>query len=317
MIDSAFAQQVQEYYPEGLTGVLSLGGTRTTYILETNRQATDPGKIDSFEAYVSHAFERAMNISKMFLDIGTSNLIVNMFWYLGFTERGDKYAQQAVKMCLTAIDDERLEFYKANNVDPYFVGLDTLLHLPEDHIGYGLGQAFLEFQNSWDYQPNRRKLIWEVVAIPLFSIWNAHTVMGEAEHAQLDQMIEGESDLKNIHDRLYQYYSKALYGLDIPIPHFYLGSNRNGDIKLRANYPIALLCGEPTRFFYTPYPSLFIKADTVKQIIYDLMHGKRLRSEKLDYTGQMTPELATAEYNRILALSDDKYSTVGLTRGIE
>ena len=101
------------------------------------------------------------------------------------------------------------------------------------------------------------------------------------------------------------------------MPHFYLGSNRNGDMKMRAMLPIALLCGGPFRMFYTPYPSFYLTYEAFRHMIDDLINGKRLRSQKRDYSQQMTPELIQAEYNRIMALSQDKFSTIGLTRGIE
>jgi hypothetical protein len=48
MTDPSFADRIRVRYPEGLTGVFAIGGTRTTYVLEQNRQTSDPGRIDNF-----------------------------------------------------------------------------------------------------------------------------------------------------------------------------------------------------------------------------------------------------------------------------
>jgi hypothetical protein len=101
------------------------------------------------------------------------------------------------------------------------------------------------------------------------------------------------------------------------MPHFYLGSNRNGEMKLHAMLPIALLCGGDFRVFYTPYPTLFMTRETWQVMLEDLAFGKAKRSKKLDYSGQWTPEQAEAEYQRIQALRADPQSTLGLIRPVD
>src|SRR5262249_465945 len=121
-------------------------------------------------------------------------------------------------------------------------------------------------------------------------------------------------NLQAMHDLLYAYYSRAVYGTDLPIPHFYLGNNRNGDLKLRSMLPIALLCGDPCRLYFTPYPSLFMNQETMHPILEELAFGKRVRSTKLDYSGQVTAEELQIERVRIEELVNNPESTLGLVR---
>lgn len=123
--------------------------------------------------------------------------------------------------------------------------------------------------------------------------------------------------MESMYQLLYKTYSSAAYGTDLPVPHFYLGTNRNGDIKLRSLIPISLLCGGNFRLFFTPYPSLFITKDTLKTILEDLAFpNAALRSFKTDYKDQYSPEMVESEYQRVMQLSNDPNSTIGLTRTI-
>src|SRR5690606_14988848 len=152
----------------------------------------------------------------------------------------------------------------------------------------------------------------------LYSIWSAHQVMGEEARAHLETELAAITDLQAMHDILYRYYSHAVYGTDIPYPHFYLGSNRNGDLKLRSLLPIALLCGGSFRLYFTPYPSLFTTRKTLQEILEDLAFGKTITSSKFtNYSGQFTSKLAESEYQRILELAADPRSTLGLIRQVQ
>lgn len=315
-METGFAERIRARFPEGLTGVFAVGGTRTSYLLTKGRDAETPGKIDDFAAYANYGYERLYELLSAFLEFGGQNMIVAMFSYQGFYERGDAYAEQSARMCLRTIEDDHLAFYRAHDIDPYFAGIDTLLHLPEDHYARRMAEQFAQFQREWPYQEGRRKLIWEVAPIPLFSFLNVPNVMGQEAHAELQARLNQSTDLREMHALLYEYYARAVYGTDLPVPHFYLGTNRNGDMKLRAVLPIALLCGDPFRLYYTPYPSLFVTRETLQAILEDLAFGKRLRSEKVDYQGKVTRELLQAEYERVIALSADPASTFGLVRGV-
>lgn len=309
-----FAERIRARYPEGLTGIFAVGGTRTAYVLENNRPNQDPGKIAQFSSYGEALLGRYLDLVQMFLELGGQNLIVPVLAYQRFYDHGEEYTQAISEMCLWLINPEVLDFYRAHDIDPYFIGIDTLLKLPQDQPGYRLGAELTAFHETWPYQEGRRKVLWEVAPIPLYSFWRAHEVMGEEAQAELESTLAGTSDLQVIHDTLYRYYARAVYGTDIPIPHFYLGANRNGDLKLRSMLPIAMLCGGPFRMFFTPYPSLFVTQETLQAILEDLAFGKPLRSTTADYSGQYTSELAEAEYQRILQVSADPTSTVGLLR---
>lgn len=311
---ASFVAQIRERFPEGLTGIFAFGGTRTTYILECNRAQPDPGKITDFAAYADFMLERTRAFIRMFFDLGGQNMIIPELSYQSFYERGPEYTATVIELSLRLIDEEHQAFYHANDIDPYFVGIDTLLHLPPDQPEHQLGAAFADFHARWPYQEGRRKLIWEVAPIPTFSFLRAKEVMGEAAHAALEAELAGATNMEAMHDRLYKYYARAVYGTEIPIPHFYLGANRNGDVKLRAMLPIALTCGGRLRLFFTPYPSFFMTHEAFRRILEDVAFRKQLRSWKLDYTGRFSPELVEAEYERIRSLSADPGSTVGLSR---
>lgn len=307
--DQAFAARIRERFPEGLTGVLALGGTRTSFILQQAHEL-DPGHIRDYTAYVDYSLEQMLKIVKAFLELGGQNVIVAIFSYQGFYERGDEYAALMIEACRRLIDEEVTAFYHVNQLDPYFAGIDTLLHLPAEHPAHALAEAFQQFQTTWDYQPDRGKVIWEIAPIPLFS----YAQMQPALAAELSAQLGATTDLQQLHDTLYRFYARAVYGTDLPEPHFYLGTNRNGDLKLRAVLPIALSCGSDMRLYYTPYPSFFVTRETLKAILEDLAFGELLRSKALDYQGQYSAELVQTEYQRIVELSTDPQSVLGLSR---
>jgi hypothetical protein len=310
-----FVERIRERYPQGLTGIFAVGGTRMTYILTHGNEFKDPGQISEFDGYADYAFNILRDVIGNFFELGGQNAIVPVLSYQLFNnERGPEYAELTAKNCYNLMEDKWVDFYREMEVDPYFTGIDTLLHFPETEFTYELGVKCTEFNENWSYQEGRRKLIWEIAPIPLFSFWRAHQVMGETAQAELDREISGAADLQALHDSLYRYYARAVYGTDVPMPNFYVGTNRNGDLKLRALLPIALLCGGSFRMFFTPYPSLFMTRETLQGMLEDLAFGKPLRSTKTDYSGQVTSELIEMEYQRVLELSADPGTTLGLVR---
>lgn len=312
-----FADRIRERYPEGLTGILALGGTRTTYVLAQNTQNVDPGRIDRMDYYADFASDLLRKLLTSFFELGGQNIVSSVLSYQQLqNERGTEYAKVTAALCRILMQGDWVGFYHAQEADPYFVGIDTLLHLPEDSFAYQLGLECVRFNQTWSYQEGRRKIIWEVAPIPLYSIWNAHRVMGEAAQTEFEAALAAATDLTKMHDLLYRYYARAVYGTDLPVPHFYLGSNRNGDLKLRSLLPIALLCGGPFRMFFTPYPSLFMTKATLQAILEDLAFGKAMRSRKLDYSGQLPPGVVELEYQRVLDLSADPETTLGLFRQV-
>lgn len=318
MTDGAtFAARIREHYPEGLTGILALGGTRTAYILGKNRQAADPGRIVSMEEYARYGLQALMEIISAFFDLGGQNLVVSVLSYQQINNaRGADYAKATAELCSILMDDEWRDFYRAASADPYFVGIDTLLHLPANTVAHDLGTACASFNQQWSYQPGHRKIIWEIAPVPLFSFWQAQLALGNGATAELSQRMAQADDLQTMHDLLYEYYAYAAYGTNLPKPHFYIGTNRKDDLKLRSMLPISLLCGDDCRLFYVPYPSLMMKRETLQAILEDLAFGKPLRSTTIDYGGQITSDMINAEYARVEELSADPNSTLGLTRRI-
>lgn len=315
--NAAFAARIRERYPEGLTAIIAVGGTRTTYILEENRSKPDPGHIDNFSEYAAYLLGRYFQQAVDFFELGGQNLIMPVLAYQRFYDKGEQYAEYMAKLCLRLTDTESQQYYHEHDIDPYFAGIDTLLRLPTDKAGYQLAVALQDFQKQWGYREGRPKLIWEIAPIPLYSFWKAHEVLGEQAQAELEEAMAAAKDLYAVHDLLYAYYARAAYGTELPVPHFYLGSNRNGDLKLRSMLPIAMLCGGGFRLFYTPYPSLFTTRETLQAILEDLAFGKPLTSTKADYSGQLPSELAEAEYQRIVELSASPDNVLGFTRSIE
>lgn len=316
---SEFAARIRARYPEGLTGIFALGGTRTTYVLTQNHQKNDPGRIDKMQNYADYGSHLLRQLFGLFFDLGGQNLVGSVLSYQQLhSERGAEYAQVTAALTRILMEGKWLDFYHQQQVDPYFVGIDTLLHLPEDSFAHQLGAECQRFNQTWAYQAGRRKVIWEVAAMPLYSIWNARQVMGEAAHAAFEAEMAAAADLQAMHDLLYRYYARAAYGTDLPVPHFYLGSNRNGDLKLRSLLPVALLCGGPFRMFYTPYPTLFTTAETMRAILEDLAFGsKGVQSTHTDYSGQLAPEVVEHEYQRVLELSANPMSTAGFFRRVQ
>jgi hypothetical protein len=134
--------------------------------------------------------------------------------------------------------------------------------------------------------------------------------------AALDARLAQVTKLDDMHTMLYQHFAREIYGVDMPMPHFYLGTNKSGDLKWRSPMPIFLSGGEYMRMFYTPYPTLFITPETMQAILEDLAFGKRLYSVKTDYKGRYTSELAQQEYERIEMLSRDPETTIGFSRKV-
>lgn len=312
-----FAQRIRERFPEGLTAMVAIGGTRTTFILEQNRHSDNPGRITDFWAYKDYLFRRYFEFVELFLRLGGSNIIITALGYQSFYERGEQYARYISESTRALTEDAAQRFYREHEIDPYFIGIDTLLHLPADHHAHALGRQLADFQRAWPSAEGRRRLIWEIASIPMYSVRQADQTLGADAAAQLDADLQAAPTLQAVHDLLYQHYARAAYGTTIPLPHFYLGSNRNGDIKLRAVLPAALLCGSPCRFFYTPYPTLFISEDSFRAVIEDVAFGKqKLRSNQVDYDAKYTPELAEAEYQQFVALSQDPDAIIGFTRAV-
>lgn len=315
-MDTSFAERIRQRFPEGLTGILVIGGTRMTYALQTNRDSRNPGHIADMEAYALDMLRQYFRLIDWYYELGGHNLIIPPLAYQRFTSYDRAYMRQMTGMMRLLVEGFALDYYVQNEVDPYFVGLDTLLKLPADNAAHSMAAALTDFQRGWQYGEGRRKLLWEVAPIPLYTFWTLQQALEPEARAQIDAALSATDDLEQVYRLLYSVYARALYGTDLPIPHFYLGTNRNGDLKLRSMAPIALLNGADTRFYYTPYPSLFTTRDTLQTVIADVAFAETMSSKDADYSERFTQDVARAEYERIMALSADPSTTVGLVRTV-
>lgn len=313
-----FAERIRERYPEGLTGIFAIGGTRTTYILDQNRDKDDPGKIEDFAEHGEYLLRRYFEFADMFYSLGGQNMIITAFSFRGFYNRGKEYAEFLTQELARLSSEYAVAACKRLNIDPYFTGIDTLLLFAEDSPIYQLGKSLKEFQENWDYQDGRRKLIWEVASIPLYTLWHSGVMMSEDDHKAIATAIENNQDeLEAIYRSLYQRFSLEAYGTEVPMPHFYLGTNKSGDLKWRSPMPLALSGGDYLRMFFTPYPTLFITPEIMQTMLDDLAFSERFFSDKTDYKGKFTRELAQAEYERVMRLREDPNAILGLSRRVE
>jgi hypothetical protein len=315
--DERFVQRVRSHFPEGLTGIIAVGGTRTSFILSTEpgeAPGAALGKIDP-KQYARSAAERYIGLLRMFFELGGQNLVVPVLSYQAFAdERGPEYTREYTGFLRWLAGEEFQRAYRELDVDPYFCGIDTLLHLPEGYEARAMAETLREFRDGWEYAPGRRIVVWEVAPIPLYSFWRAAADLDPARRSALDAELAAVTDLDELYRRLFRFYAGSALGTEIPIPHFYLGTNRNGDLKLRAPMSLSMLCGGGFRAFFTPYPTLFLTAQALRTLIEDLMSGGGLRSFNKDYEGRYTSELLRSERERVLALRDDPRSTLGLLR---
>lgn len=317
MADAVFAARIRERYPEGLTGIFAIGATRRTYILDQNRHAPNPGHIEDFAAHGAWLMERYFRFIGQFYGLGGQHMIITALSFRSFFERGPDYARVVVPEALRLIDEQAQAYYRAFEADPYFIGIDTLLTLPASSPVHEMAERFAEFQRSWPYASGRRTLIWEIASMPLLTLWQLFARLTPEERAAIDAEIAAAGELEALYHLLYRRFAREIYGTQVPVPHFYLGTNMSGDLKTRAPLPLALSGGDYLRLFYTPYPTLFMTEQAMKVMLADLAFGERFHSVKRDYDGRYTPELAQAEYERIMTLSADPQTTLGLARRVE
>src|SRR5258708_6342407 len=156
---SEFAARIRERFPEGLTGIFAIGGTRTFYILEQQRLTANPGEMN-FSDYGEYVEGRYRDFIKNFMDLGGQNAIITALSYLAFVTpgtRGPEYGPLAAKETMRLAGESFQAFYKEYNIDPYFVGIDTLLNLPTIPEARHLAEHLVEFQRNWNYREGARK----------------------------------------------------------------------------------------------------------------------------------------------------------------
>ncbi|NLX08149.1 MAG: hypothetical protein GXY36_00685 [Chloroflexi bacterium] len=315
--DADFAARIAARYPEGLTGVIAVGGTRTAYILERRRSHPDPGQIEDYADYARYALHHYLRLVSDFFELGGRYVVVPCLSYQAFYERGAAYHQIILEHALHLLDDEAVAVYRQYDADPYFVGIDTLLHLPAEQPAHQFGAKFECFMQAWPYQEGRRKVLFEIAPIPLYSFWNAQRTVPADEQQALAAAVDQTDDMHELYRVLFAHYARAAFGTEIPVPHFYVGTNRSGDLKLRSMLPIALLAGGPFRLFYLSYPSLMMTREALRAIIEDVAFGGEpaANANAYDYAGQFSTGQVQAAYQHIMAQVADPRSILGFKRG--
>ena len=67
--DYSFASRIHERFPHGLTGILAVGGTRTSFMMEHNRGLAEPGKID-YRQYGNDMLMRIQLLLRDYFELG-------------------------------------------------------------------------------------------------------------------------------------------------------------------------------------------------------------------------------------------------------
>jgi hypothetical protein len=285
---------INEIFPD-LTAILVIGGTRTAYALHTGKP-----NIEDFPVFVDWNLREYQRIIRDYQALGGRHLIMPALSWQSFSKRGEKYTQGVISAMRVLITEEMRNFYKELNFRVRFTGIDTLLYLPEDTPEHQLGAELERFNQSW--QTGENYLVWEVAPIPTFSI------------LQSGIPPEGES-LEGLHNGLYRQLANCTYGLDMPIPHLYIGSARNGDLKLRAMLPFALAFGTETRFYFLPYPSIMMNRAALKTILHDLAAGIQDRATgQFDYEDVLNEEAIQQKRIEFESRMADTSQILGLAR---
>ncbi len=319
MNETTFSERIRARYPEGLTGMFAIGATRRTYILEQQRHLPDdPGQIRDFGTMTAYLYRRYQEFATTFYNLGGQNMIISGLSYRSFFERGEEYARKVSPEVARLIDDQSVAFYREQQIDPYFIGLEVLSGSASNPVIRDVVAQLQAFTDQWDYAPTHRKLFWEIAAIPLLSFWQVFQAMSAAERAALDDQLQHSTDLPTIQQTLYQHFTRAVLGAEVPMPHFYLGTNMSGDLKFRSPLMLALTGGEYLRAYYTPYPTLMMPPSTFESLLNDLAFGELMNSPTAyDYSGRYSAELIGAEYERIQALVNDPSVIQGMRREVQ
>lgn len=272
-----------------LSGIIVIGGTRTAYLIDHN---LTNGKIHDFDHYAQYTREHYQRVIRNFFDLGGTHLIVTVSSWQLFIERGAKYSDLMTESLKMLADSQFNTFYEQQKITPYFVGLEALLDF-DNNIG-----NTARFLRDTSYPIRDKVLVFEIAPIPLLT-WQ-----------MTDDVDVAGLSLSEMYDKLYQHYSHKAYGIAMPIPQFYLGSARNG-IKLRAMYPSALTAGANTKYYFLPYPSIYLSKATLKRVIDDCnLTGNRTKS--FDYDGIFNSKITDTLREKFEYYQDEDV-VIGLT----
>lgn len=284
--------RIQAQFPEGLTGIFALGGTRTSYATQCQRDSNNPGAISDFDHYVEYGLSKSLEIIEWFFRCGGSYAILEILDIYRVTNNREGYRNAAIDAGYSLIDETRREYYQDHSIDPFFSGIDTLLYVPENHPAHQLARAYTQFQANWQYSDKHKKIIFEIAPIPLYTF--VQTVK---------PTIDKDDSLLGLAERLYKHYAQAAYGIYVPPPSFYVGQSRNGDMKSLAFLPMSLDTTGRMRMYFTQYPSFYLTYDAVQKILYDLVNT-RLRANSYDYRDEMTLEMANEMHERFSKMAE-------------
>lgn len=277
-----------------VTAVISFGGTRTAYILENNRDKQDPGKID-YDDYINYCFNRMKKIIEDYLNAGGHNLVIQVLDIELFSgRRGDRYVELASQYAYELTSDSFQKFYAKYNLDVSFVGIDAIRELNPMHPAKTVGDHLHQFNLNSSYNESRRKLVWNISAIPLFSIYNKSQ---KQLNIPMDNLVQAQQ-------QYYQYFSKEIYGFNLPMPDIYIGNNRDGDLPLSTRLPIVIGAQHHLRLFFLPFPSFFITKNHFQLILSDLSK-KDATDNNLDYRNQVTRSQLNNDYEKFKRLAGE------------
>jgi hypothetical protein len=281
---------------QSLTAIIAIGGTRTAYSLHTGQAS-----ITDFSDYSHWLLSQYQRIISDYLELGGSHLIIPALSWQSFIQRGEKYSKAITKAVELLIGQEMCEFYKAHDLAVRCAGIDTLFQLPKDSPEHQLACQLNAFNETWN--TGSHYLVWEIAPIPTYSILQAGLALDDSS-----------KPLEALHDDLYEQLAPSVYGLPMPKPDLYIGSARNGDIKLRAMLPFALAAGGEMRFYYLPYPSLLMPREALKTILEDLQQGIADRAPTaFDYTDVLSEE-AIVQKRAMVQASIERNEILGLRR---
>ena len=307
--EQSLAERIEKQFPEGLTGILVPGATRTSYILEYNRNNHNPGKIEDMQHYMDYGMRKYRRLLLDFYELGGKNAILSVWSFWRFQERDPSYLQPIIDQFGMLISASMISWYQDNDIDPYFSGIDILLTREKNSLEYLFGCRLQTFQAQWKYKGSR-VLVWEFTPMPLY------TMFVNRANDTVAKNLEGAS-YAEMFNTLYQYYMAKICGLELPIPHFYLSTARDGSLKVRSHLFGLDLAVANFRMYFTPYPSFLMTREGLAAILEDLLNDKRVRSLDTDYRDKVTRELAQQMYAYFTQLAANPGTTLGLSKNLQ
>ncbi|MEO1253648.1 MAG: hypothetical protein AAFY41_02005 [Bacteroidota bacterium] len=276
-----------------VSGIIVVGGTRTAYIID--RQLSD-GKIIDFQDYANYCAEHYQRIITDFISLGGTHVQIPVYGWQAF-QRGDDYINAIAQSVLMLTNSDFDQFYRENNIQPYFSGLELLYQLPHEHPFHETLVHLETYKNNFKGSGDRA-VIWGIMPIPILAITQAQQPDFSALNAD------------EIPSFLYEYYSKIVYGVECPLPDFYIGSARTGQIKLRTALHPSIAPGATTKYYWLQYPTIWLNRTTLEIIMIDCQK-QYMNQSNFDYESQMTPMLLEELTTRFRNVINDTSKIIG------